>query len=155
MENNQLISFDGQIIDMSKKEIATMAETCVANAGAINTVKLAAQLAKFQLFSSEVEKHIKEELFNDLRQNKDSKLTAFGIEFSEMEAGVRYDYTETASWVALQDQIDHLKEKQKEVEAFCKALKTKASILDEETGELADFYPPSKSSTTTIKKIIK
>jgi len=41
------------------------------------------------------------------------------------------------------------------VEAFCKALKSKSTILDEETGELADFYPPSKSSTTTIKKIIK
>lgn len=155
MDNNQLISFDGQIIDMSKKEIVTMAETCVANASLTNTVKLASQLAKFQLFASEVEKHIKDELFIDLRQNKDSKLTAFGIEFSEMEAGVRYDYTETENWVSLQDQIDHLKEKQKEVEAFCKALKTKASILDEETGELDDFYPPSKSSTTTIKKIIK
>jgi hypothetical protein len=155
MNNNQLIYVDGQIIDMSKKEIATMAESFVANADSINVVKLAAQLAKFQLLASEMDKHIKEPLFVDLRQNKDSKLTAFGIEFSEMEAGVKYDYSETESWVRLQDQIDNLKEKQKEVEAFCKALKSKATILDEETGELADFYPPSKSSTTTIKKIIK
>jgi len=77
------------------------------------------------------------------------------VDFSEMEGGVKYDYSETESWCKLQFEIDRLKDKQKEVEAFCKALKSKTTTLDEESGELADYYPPSKSSTTTIKKIIK
>ncbi len=152
---NELMAVDGQILDLNKKEIAQMAESFMANADSINTVKLAAQLAKFQLLASEMDKHIKEHLFVDLRQNKDSKLSAFGVDFSEMEGGVKYDYSETESWCKLQFEIDRLKDKQKEIEAFCKALKSKVSILDEETGELADFYPPSKSSTTTIKKVIK
>lgn len=153
---NELMTVDGQILDLNKKEIATMAENFIlANADSFNALKVAAQLAKFELFTSEIGKHLKEHLFNDLRQNKDSKLTAFGVDFSEMEAGIKYDYTATPSWVALQDQIDALKEKQKEIEATCKTLKGKVSILDEETGELNDFYPPAKSSTTTIKKIIK
>lgn len=152
---NELMAVDGKILDLNKKEISVMAENFMAGADSFDTVKLAAQLAKFELFASEIGKHIKEHLFVDLRQNKDSKLTAFGVDFSEMEAGVKYDYTATPSWVALQDQIDALKEKQKEIEATCKTLKSKVSILDEETGELNDFYPPAKSSTTTIKKIIK
>jgi hypothetical protein len=152
---NELMAVDGQILDLNKKEIAQMAESFMANADSINTVKLAAQLAKFQLLASEMDKHIKEHLFVDLRQNKDSKLSAYGVDFSEMEGGVKYDYSETESWCKLQFEIDRLKDKQKEIEAFCKALKSKVSILDEETGELADFYPPSKSSTTTIKKVIK
>ncbi len=152
---NELMAVDGQILDLNKKEIAQMAESFIANADSINTVKLAAQLAKFQLLASEMDKHIKEHLFVDLRQNKDSKLSAYGVDFSEMEGGVKYDYSETESWCKLQFEIDRLKDKQKDVEAFCKALKSKTSILDEETGELADFYPPSKSSTTTIKKVIK
>jgi len=152
---NELMAVDGQILDLNKKEIAQMAESFMANADSINTVKLAAQLAKFQLLASEMDKHIKEHLFVDLRQNKDSKLSAYGVYFSEMEGGVKYDYSETESWCKLQFEIDRLKDKQKEIEAFCKALKSKVSILDEETGELADFYPPSKSSTTTIKKVIK
>ena len=152
---NELMAVDGQILDLNKKEIAVMAENFMASADSFDTVKLAAQLAKFELFASEIGKHIKEHLFVDLRQNKDGKLTAFGVDFSEMEAGVKYDYTETPSWVKLQDQIDALKEKQKEIEATCKTLKGKISILDEETGELNDFYPPAKSSTTTIKKVIK
>lgn len=152
---NELMTIDGQILELSKKEITQMAESFMANADSINTVKLAAQLAKFQLLSAEMDKHLKEHLFVDLRQNKDSKLSAFGVDFSEMEGGVKYDYSETESWCKLQFEIDRLKDKQKEVEAFCKALKSKTSIFDEETGELADFYPPSKSSTTTIKKVIK
>jgi hypothetical protein len=152
---NELMAVDGQILDLNKKEIAQMAESFMANADSINTVKLAAQLAKFQLLASEMDKHIKEHLFVDLRQNKDSKLSAYGVDFSEMEGGVKYDYSETESWCKLQFEIDRLKDKQKDVEAFCKALKSKTSILDEETGELAEFYPPSRTSTTTIKKVIK
>jgi len=152
---NELMAVDGQILELNKKEIAQMAENFMANADSINTVKLAAQLAKFTLLSSEMDKHLKEHLFVDLRQNKDGKLTAYGVDFSEMEGGVKYDYSETESWCKLQFEIDRLKDKQKEVEAFCKALKSKTTTLDEESGELADYYPPSKSSTTTIKKIIK
>ena len=152
---NELMSVDGQILDLNKKEIAQMAENFMDNADSINTLKLAAQLAKFTLLSAEMDKHLKDHLFVDLRQNKDSKLSAYGVDFSEMEAGIKYDYSETESWCKLQYEIDRLKDKQKDVEAFCKALKGKVSILDEETGELADFYPPSKTSTTTIKKVIK
>ena len=152
---NELMAVDGQILELNKKEIAQMAENFMANADAIDTVKLAAQLAKFTLLSAEMDKHLKEHLFTDLRKHKDSKLSAYGVDFSEMEGGVKYDYSETESWCKLQFEIDRLKEKQKEVEAFCKALKSKTSTLDEETGELMDFYPPSKTSTTTIKKVIK
>jgi len=152
---NELMAVDGQILELNKKEIAQMAENFMVNADSINTVKLAAQLAKFTLLSSEMDKHLKEHLFVDLRQNKDGKLSAYGVDFSEMEGGVKYDYSETESWCKLQFEIDRLKDKQKEVEAFCKALKSKTTTLDEESGELADYYPPSKSSTTTIKKIIK
>ena len=152
---NELMAVDGQILELNKKEIVQMAENFMANADSINTVKLAAQLAKFTLLSAEMDKHLKEHLFVDLRQNKDSKLSAYGVDFSEMEGGVKYDYSETESWCKLQFEIDRLKDKQKEVESFCKALKSKTTTLDEESGELADYYPPSKSSTTTIKKIIK
>ena len=57
-------------------------------------------------------------------------------------------------WVDLQDQIDELKEKQKEVEKFCKGIKNKTITVDEETGESFEFFPPAKSSTTSIKKTI-
>jgi hypothetical protein len=154
MENN-LIAVDGQIIDLSKKEIAQMAEALMANADSINIVKIAAQSAKLQLLTAEIDKNIKEHLFTDLRKFEGSKTSAYGVDFSEMEGGIKYDYSETESWCKLQYEIDRLKEKQKDIETFCKSLKDSVKILDEETGELEDFYPPSKTSTTTIKKVIK
>ncbi len=154
MENNLIIA-DGQILELTKKELTAMAEAVMVNADSIDVVKLAAQSAKFQLLASEIDKQIKDHLFSDLRKFQGSKVTAYGVDFSEMEGGVKYDYSETESWCKLQFDIDRLKEKQKEVETFCKALKAPAKMLDEETGELMDFYPPAKSSTTTIKKVIK
>ena len=154
MENN-LISVDGKIIDLSKKEIAQMAEALMVNADSINIVKIAAQSAKLQLLTAEIDKNIKEHLFTDLRKFEGCKTSAYGVDFSEMEGGIKYDYSETESWCKLQYEIDRLKEKQKDIETFCKSLKDSVKILDEETGELEDFYPPSKTSTTTIKKVIK
>ena len=49
---------------------------------------------------------------------------------------------------------DELKEKQKEVQKFCKSIKNKTITVDEETGESFEFFPPAKSSTTSIKKTI-
>jgi len=154
MENNLIVG-DSQILELSKKEITAMAEASIVNIDYVDVIKLSAQVAKFQLLISELEKQIKDKLFTDLRKFQGSKVTAYGIDFSEMEGGVKYDYSETESWCKLQFEIDRLKEKQKEVETFCKALKAPAKMLDEETGELMDFYPPAKSSTTTIKKVIK
>jgi len=154
MENNLIVG-DSQIIELSKKEITAMAEASIVNIDYVDVIRLSAQVAKFQLLISEMEKQIKDKLFVDLRKFEGSKVTAYGIDFSEMEGGVKYEYSETESWVNLQNQIDALKEKQKDVEAFCKALKAPVKMLDEETGELMEFCPPSKSSTTTIKKVIK
>ena len=70
------------------------------------------------------------------------------------EVVTKYDFSATKQWVDLQDQIDELKEKQKEVEKFCKGIKNKTITVDEETGESFEFYPPAKSSTTSIKKTI-
>ncbi len=72
---NQLMAVDGQILELNKKEITQLAENFMANADSINTVKLAAQLAKFTHLSAEMDKLLKEHLFVDLRQNKDGKLS--------------------------------------------------------------------------------
>jgi len=152
---NSLTTVGEQIIDLSKKEITQLAEALMVKSDSIDIIKLATYTAKFQLLASEIDKQIKDHLFSDLRKFQGSKTTAYGVDFSEMEGGVKYDYSETESWVNLQNQIDALKEKQKEVETFCKALKASVKMLDEETGELMEFCPPSKSSTATIKKVIK
>ena len=153
---NSLINFEtGKLLDTSKKEIAEIADKIVNEVDFIDVTKFSAELAKFKLLADELEKKFKDHLLTDIRKYSGSKMTAFGIEFSEMEGGIKYDYSQTESWNIIQEQIEKLKEKQKGIEAFCRSIKSKTTTVDEETGELADFYPPVKSSTTTIKKVIK
>ena len=153
---NSLINFEtGKLLDTSKKEIAEIADKIVNEVDFIDVTKFSAELAKFKLLADELEKKFKDHLLTDIHKYSGSKMTAFGIEFSEMEGGIKYDYTQTESWNIIQEQIEKLKEKQKGIEAFCRSIKSKTTTVDEETGELADFYPPVKSSTTTIKKVIK
>jgi hypothetical protein len=156
MTQRSLINFEGdKLLDAGKKDLMQLAEQIVGQVDFIDVTKFSAELAKFKLLVSELEDKFKDHLLTDIRKYSGSKMTAFGIEFSEMEGGIKYDYSQTESWVTIQDQIDKLKEKQKGIEAFCKSIKSKTTTVDEETGELADFYPPVKTSTTTIKKVIK
>jgi hypothetical protein len=80
---------------------------------------------------------------------------AYRVELQVAEVGTKYDFTANAKWNAIQSQINSLKEEQKNIESFCKSLKSKTITVDEETGESFEFYPPAKSSTTSIKKTIK
>lgn len=144
-----------QIILMDKSEIAYRAKTFAESMEGMAGLKSAAAIAKFQLMLAELEKNFKETTLNEIRQHQGSKVSAFGIEFSEMESGVKYDYSANEIWNDIQDRIDQLKAQQKDIEAFCKSLKAPTVTVDPETGESHEWFPPSKSSTTTIKKTIK
>jgi len=144
-----------QIILMDKSEIAYRAKTFAESMEGMAGLKSASAIAKFQLMLAELEKNFKEITLAEIRKHQGAKVSAFGIDFAEMESGVKYDYSANQIWNDLQDKIDHLKAQQKDVEAFCKSLKSPTVTVDPETGESFEWFPPSKSSTTTIKKTIK
>ena len=144
-----------QIILMDKSEIAYMAKTFAESMEGMAGLKSAAAIAKFQLMLAELEKNFKDATLKEIQQHQGAKVSAFGIDFSEMESRIKYDYSENEIWNEIQDRIDHLKAQQKDIEAFCKSLKSPLITVDKETGESHEWFPPSKSSTTTIKKTIK
>lgn len=74
-----------------------------------------------------------------------------GITFRVKETGVRYNYESTAIWNELNEAEKAINEKKKELEARLKLLKSKETILNEETGEMIELFPASKSSTTTVE----
>jgi hypothetical protein len=51
--------------------------------------------------------------------------------------------------------VDLETKKLKEIEAMAKSLKGKLVVVDEETGETKEFYPPVKTSSTSIRVTIK
>ncbi len=80
-----------------------------------------------------------------------------GTEFSITEAGTKYDYSKCndAELNDLYLSMELLKDKVKSRETFLKSLSGRLSLLDEETGEQIEIFPPSKSSTTTVKVTFK
>lgn len=156
--NNTLALFDNKSIqEMGKSDIVTLANSIgdliTENGGEI--VKTLAIATKYQLLFSEIEKNLSKNGVDELLRYDGSKTNAFRVELQVAEVGTKYDFTANAKWNTIQEQINALKEDQKNVEAFCKSLKSKTITVDEETGESFEFYPPAKSSTTSIKKTIK
>jgi hypothetical protein len=148
---------NNSIKQMSKAEIVMLANSIsglITNSGSEILITLA-MATKYQLLFSEIEKNLSKNGVNELHTYDNSKKNVYQVELQVAEVGTKYDFTANAKWNTIQEQINSLKEEQKNVEAFCKSLKSKTITVDEETGEAVEFYPPAKSSTTSIKKTIK
>ena len=78
-------------------------------------------------------------------------VTRFGVTFKQKETAVKYDFTKTDMWNAMEAEIEALKNAQKALESQLKALTSKQSILDESSGEIMVLNPPIKSSKTTVE----
>jgi hypothetical protein len=75
----------------------------------------------------------------------------FGFTFKQKETAVKYDFSQTATWIELESKIDALKETQKALETQLKGLPKSMSLLDESTGEITVMNPAIKSSKTTVE----
>lgn len=76
-----------------------------------------------------------------------------GASLCTTETGVRYDFSACGDtrWNELAKQKAAIEEQLKEREKFLKAISGKQSIVDDETGELLTLYPPTKTSTTSVR----
>jgi len=144
------------IMALTKSEIIEQANQMVFNFDVASKDPLdqLAMISKFQLLFETLEKGIKEKSIDDLHK-LGGKFTKHGVEFAIAEVGTKYDYSRTQRWVDLNNEIEMIKAKQKEVESFCKAIQHITTTVDTETGESTEFVPAFKTSTTSIKKTIK
>jgi hypothetical protein len=78
-------------------------------------------------------------------------------EFSIVEAGTKYDFTDCNDAVLneLTNEVELLKIKIKARETMLKSITSAMQILDDSTGELITIYPAKKSSSTTVKVTFK
>lgn len=80
------------------------------------------------------------------------KSELFGAKIDEANR-TDYDYTACNyfEYNELLQEIESLKEKAKEMEAFLKSIKAPIELANPKTGELETIYPPVKKHSTTIK----
>ena len=84
-------------------------------------------------------------------QKNGKSFERYNSKFSIAETGVKYDYSvcNDPEWNKLNEQMEQVKEKMKEREAFLKNIPTKGvGVLHDD--ELITTYPPNKTSTTSV-----
>ncbi len=145
-----------QIQDLPKADLVNLAQMMsefYAENGH-DITRILAVSAKYQLLFAELEKAMKDKCVSEVEKYGKEKFSIHGVSLQVAEVGTRYDFSATKKWQDYQDQIDSIREDQKRVEALCKTLKEVMVQVDPETGESFEYYPPVKTSTTSIKKTI-
>jgi hypothetical protein len=77
------------------------------------------------------------------------------IEIKELGSKWHFDKSNDSKYFLIKANLEKLDTDRKHRETFLKSLKSKTSILDEETGELVDIFPAYKTSKTGITVTLK
>lgn len=134
-------------------EAQDFAETIIEE-GADKLMALAVS-SKLALFLKTLDDELMNASLSEIDKWKDGKAELIGMKLELTESGVKYDYSLNAKWNELTAEIEALNDKRKKMEAYIKTLETMKAEVDQETGEIIEWFPASKSSTTTIKRTIK
>lgn len=155
---NELVKLkDSPILSADKAGMVAMVDTYLEDL-AMNggePLKDLALCRKFIFLLEELEKGLKDYAINELRGYDKEENEILGTTLKVVEAAPRFDFSATSSWSEQKKIVDAESKKLKEVEAFIKTLKSKTTIVDEETGETHEFFPAAKSSSTTIRVTLK
>jgi hypothetical protein len=102
----------------------------------------------------ELEKGLKDFAIKELETYDRNETNVLGAIVKAVDSPGKFDFSESSDWVNQKAKVDAETKRLKDIEAFAKALKSKTTVVDEETGEAVDYYPPSKSSSTSIRVTI-
>ena len=147
-----------RLMPENKQQIENFAQQLEQGLESGNIV--ASELLRFQKALEKVFDKIKPTLIecaiNEIEKYEKNAIIK-NTEFSIVEAGVKYDYSDCNDHVLnnLMLDMDYLKGKIKSREAMLKSLSEPMQIIDEVTGEVSTIYGPKKSSSTTIKVSFK
>lgn len=143
----------GQQIELTKTNVQSFANQIVFEykTGNKNPFDYLGELEFISQAIDKAKSEIRELLIDELHLYSDKTKTKNGIQFKLKESGVKYDYTSTEKWNALNDEMEQMRSQIKDLETHLKSLKAKQTMVDESTGELIELFPPIKSSKTTIE----
>ncbi len=109
---------------------------------------------KYIFLLEELEKGLKDFAIRELETYDRNETNVLGAIVKAVDSPGKFDFSESSAWQQQKAIVDAEAKKLKDIEAFAKSLKSKTTVVDEETGEAVDYYPPSKSSSTSIRVTI-
>ena len=144
------------IVSADKREMTNIVsrylEDIAHNGG--EPIKDLALCRKYIFLLEELEKGLKDFAISELETYDRNQTDVLGTTVKAVESPTKFDFSESSAWANQKARVDAETKRLKEIEAFAKTLKEKTTIVDEETGETIEFFPPAKSSSTTIRVTI-
>ena len=110
---------------------------------------------KYIFLLQEIEKGLIPYAINELSKYDRKESNVNNVDLKVVETGAKSDYSNSIAWVKQKAAVDKENDKLKQIESFAKGLRERAQLLDEETGELVEYFPPIRSSSTTVRATIK
>lgn len=154
---NEIIKTGGQFISSQKADMVSMVDAYIENLSINggNPTKDLILCTKYLFLATELDKRVREYALKELRTFDYAEYSLDGSVAKEVEVGIKYDFSATKAWVEQKKIVDEATAKLKEIEAFLKPMKAKTTIVDEETGETHEFFPPVRTSSQGVRVTIK
>lgn len=120
--------------------------------GVTNPLALHIRLTLIEKSFDKVKEAIKKQVVAEAEKHNQKSFDHMGCKIEVKEMGVKYDYSgcNDAEWNLTNQAIERRKIFLKQRENFLKSLTKKETIVNEETGEIIEVFPPIKTSTTSI-----
>jgi hypothetical protein len=154
---NELVKIKSeQIVSTPKSEMISMVDSYIENLS-INGGNPAEDLvrcSKYMFLLEELDKRLRGYAATEASAYDNQEMDIMGNKVKVIESSVKYDFASTKSWKEQKRLVDEATKKLKDIESFAKTLKSKTTIVDEETGESHEFYPPVRTSSTTVRVTI-
>lgn len=124
--------------------------------GITNPLEIHIYLKAFMKAAEGILKRIADDSLREAEKHGRSS-EVHGARVEVCELATRYDYTNCCDkkWETFDRIIKNISEEKKDRESFLKTIKDKLTLVDEDTGEVSEIFPPIKTSTTGIKITIK
>jgi hypothetical protein len=146
--------------ELTKTQIKIVADNMVSNIMENgNVIEVADTISKMELFIKELKGNTSYIgfLYDEVSKYGKSHTTASGTKLELAEVGVKYDYSkcQDAIWNELQNSLESIQALIKNRETFLKAVPIQGLDIINEDGEVLKIYPPSKTSTSSVKCTIQ
>jgi len=152
---NQSILFNGPA---SKSQAQTFAQEIIeqVESGNYDALEVHIRAKAFMVALTQVIESIETTTLAEAEKHgKSFDFKSARIEVKELGSKWHFDKSNDSKYFSIKSNIEKLDIERKDRETFLKSLKSKTSILDEETGELIEIFPPYKTSKTGITVTLK
>jgi hypothetical protein len=154
MENKSIL-FNGP---ETKSQAQTFAQEIIeqVESGSIDSLEVHIRCKAFMVALTQVIESIETlTLAEAEKHGKSFDFKSARIEVKELGSKWHFDKSNDSKYFLIKSNIEKLDIERKDRETFLKSLKSKTSILDRETGEVIEIFPPYKTSKTGITVTLK